>query len=318
MAEVVLSSGRYLPVKSKGIMATAKKALVFGSGGQLGFEVTRRLTQEGWQVVGFARQVADIRQADVVNSIVESERPALVVNCAAYNLVDRAETEPTAAFLVNGLATRNLAIACARANSRLVHFSTDFVFDGQTQEPYTEEDRPHPINAYGVSKLSGEFYAFAYLKDVVVIRTCGVFGPEGIHTAHGNFVETMLRNAHAGRTLRVVSDTIASPTFAPALAEKAVLLADAGASGLYHVGGGESISWYDFARMIFDVSQIEANLEPTTRAEYVSDAVRPHFSALSNSKLEAEGYGKMPSLREATLEYFDRRETVLRKGNLNR
>ncbi len=297
-------------------MAITKKALVFGSGGQLGFEVMRRLAQAGWRTVGFSRQAADIRQADVVNSFVESERPALVVNCAAYNLVDRAEAEPAAAYLVNGLATRNLALACAKSNARLVHFSTDYVFDGQSRQPYAEEDRPHPINAYGVSKLSGELYAFAYLKDALVIRTCGVFGPEGIHTAHGNFVETMLRNAHAGRPLRVVSDTFASPTFAPALAEKAVLLADAGASGLYHAGGGESISWYDFARLIFDVSQIEANLEPTTRADYVSAAARPQFSALSNAKLEAEGFGEMPGLREAMLEYFDRRETVLRKGNL--
>lgn len=298
-------------------MAIAKKALVFGSGGQLGFEVTRSLAREGWQAVGVSRQTADIRHADVVNSFVESERPALVVNCAAYNLVDRAESEPAAAYLVNGLATRNLALACAKANARLVHFSTDYVFDGTLDEPYTEADRPHPINAYGVSKLSGEFYAFAYLKDALVIRTCGVFGPEGIHTAHGNFVETMLRNAHAGRALRVVSDSFASPTFAPALAEKAVLLADAGATGLYHAGGGETISWFDFARLIFDVSQIEANLESTTRADYVSAAARPPFSALSNAKLEADGYGKMPSLRTAMLEYFDRRETVLRKGTLS-
>ena len=298
-------------------MAITKKALVFGSGGQLGFEVMRRLAQTGWRTAGFSRQTADIRQADVVDGLVESERPSLVVNCAAYNLVDRAEAEPEVAYLVNGLATRNLALACAKVNARLVHFSTDYVFDGQAGQPYSEEDRPHPINAYGVSKLSGELYALAYLKDALVIRTCGVFGPEGIHTAHGNFVETMLRNAHAGRPLRVVSDTFASPTFAPALAEKAVLLADAGASGLYHAGGGEPVSWYDFARLIFDVSQIEANLEPTTRADYVSAAARPPFSALSNAKLEAEGFGKMPGLREAMAEYFDRRETVLRKGNLS-
>ena len=294
-------------------MAITKKALVFGSGGQLGFEVTRRLAQAGWRTVGFSRQTADIRQADVVNSFVESECPALVVNCAAYNLVDRAEAEPAAAYLVNGLATRNLALACAKVNARLVHFSTDYVFDGQTREPYTEEDRPHPINAYGVSKLSGELYAFAYLKDALVIRTCGVFGPEGIHTAHGNFVETMLRNAHAGRPLRVVSDTFASPTFAPALAEKAVSLADAGASGVYHVGGGESISWYHFARLIFDVSQIAADLQPTTRADYASAAARPQFSALSNARLEAEGSADARPARAMTA-YFDRRETVLQRG----
>ncbi|MDZ7638219.1 MAG: dTDP-4-dehydrorhamnose reductase [Bryobacterales bacterium] len=299
-------------------MATTKKALVFGSGGQLGFEVTRLLSRDGWNAVGFDRQTADVRQADVVSGFIESEQPELVVNCAAYNLVDRAETEPAAAFLANALAVRNLALGCAKTGARLVHFSTDYVFDGTGRQPYSEEDRPHPINAYGVSKLSGEFYAFAYLKDALVIRTCGVFGPEGIHTAHGNFVETMLRNAHAGRPLRVVSDTIASPTFAPALAEKAVALASAGASGLYHVGGGEPISWFDFATLIFDVSQIEASLEATTREEYPTAAARPHFSALSNAKLEADGFGKVPTLREAMLEYFDRRETVLRKGNLSR
>lgn len=296
----------------------SKKALVFGSRGQLGLDVARLLARDGWQTVGFDRHTADVRQADVVSSFVESELPGLVVNCAAYNLVDRAETEPAAAFLANALAVRNLALACAKTKARLVHFSTDYVFDGNQRLPYVEDDRPHPINAYGVSKLSGEYYAFAYLQDALVIRTCGVFGPEGIHTAHGNFVESMLRNAHAGRPLRVVTDTVASPTFAPALAEKAVAMAGAGASGLYHVGGGSPISWFDFAQLIFDVSQIEANLESTTRAEYSSPAARPHFSALSNEKMEAAGFGKMPTLREAMVEYFDRRETVLRKGTLTR
>ncbi len=299
-------------------MATVKNALVFGSTGQLGFEITRRLAEQGWRTVALSRQAVDIRQADAVSGFIESERPALVFNCAAYNQVDRAETEAAEALLVNGLATRNLALACAQAGSKLVHFSTDYVFDGEAGRPYTEEDRPHPINAYGVSKLSGEFYARAYLEDTLILRTCGVFGPEGIHTAHGNFVETMLRHAHAGRPLRVVSDTIASPAFAPALAEKAVALANAGASGLYHAGGGEAVSWFDFARLIFDVSQIEANLEVTTRAEYSSAAARPRFSALSNARLEAEGFGGMPTLRDAVTEYFDRRETVLRKGNLTR
>lgn len=299
-------------------MATVKNALVFGSTGQLGFEITRRLAQQGWRTVALSRQAVDIRQPEPVNSFIESERPVLVFNCAAYNQVDRAEAEPSEALLVNALATRNLALSCARVGARLVHFSTDYVFDGGAGRAYTEEDLPHPINAYGVSKLAGEFYVRAYLSEVLVIRTCGVFGPEGIHTAQGNFVETMLRHAHAGRPLRVVTDTIASPTFAPALAEKAVALATAGASGIYHAGGGEAISWYDFARLIFDVSQIEATLEATTRAEYSSAAARPRYSALSNGKLEAEGFGAMPALRDAVIEYFDRRETVLRKGNLTR
>lgn len=292
----------------------SKKALVFGSQGQLGIEMARQLRRNGWTAVGLGRAVADVRQADVVRSFIESETPQLVVNCAAYNTVDRAESEPAAAYFANGLAVRNLATACRGVNARLVHFSTDYVFDGTKGTAYTEEDRPHPINAYGVSKLSGEHYAFAYLDDALVIRTCGVFGPEGIHTAHGNFVETMWRNAHAGRPLRVVTDTIASPTYAPALAAKAVAMADAGCTGLYHVGGGETVSWYDFAKLIFEVSQLKADLAPTTRAEYVSSAARPVYSALSNAKMEAEGFHGMPSLQEALTAYFDRREESLREG----
>jgi len=293
----------------------SKKALVFGSRGQLGIEITRQLKRNGWDAVAFDRATVDVRQADVVTSFIESEIPELVVNCAAYNTVDRAEQEPAAAYFANGLAVRNLATACRKAKAKLLHFSTDYVFDGAAEVPYTESDRPHPINAYGVSKLSGEHYAFAYLDNALVIRTCGVYGPEGIHTSHGNFVETMLRNAHSGRQLRVVTDTIASPTYAPALAAKSVAMASAGCSGLYHVGGGAPVSWYDFAKEIFEVCQLTADLHPTTRSEYVSPAARPVYSALSNQMMEAEGFGAMPSLREALTSYFDRREESLREGN---
>lgn len=293
----------------------SKKALVFGSRGQLGIEITRCLRRAGWEAVSFDRHTADVRQSDVVHSFVESESPELVVNCAAYNTVDRAEKEPAAAYYANALAVRNLATACRKGKARLVHFSTDYVFDGDKGQPYTETDWPHPRNAYGVSKLSGEHYAFAYLDSALVIRTCGVYGPEGIHTAHGNFVETMLRNAHAGRQLRVVTDTVASPTFAPALAEKAVALAGDKRSGLYHAGGGQPISWYEFAQEIFAVCQLPSDLLPTTRADYPTQAERPLFSALSNEKLEREGYGAMPSVRDALVAYFDRREDALRQGN---
>lgn len=293
----------------------SRKALVFGSRGQLGIEMMRQLAKAGWEAIGFDRHTADVRQADVINSFVDSESPELVVNCAAYNTVDRAEAEPAAAYYANALAVRNLATACRRKGATLVHFSSDYVFDGSKGSPYEESDRPHPINSYGVSKLSGEFYAFAYLDKALVIRTSGVYGPEGIHTAHGNFVETMLRNAHAGRPLRVVADTFASPTFAPALARKTVALANDGKIGLYHAGGGEALSWFAFAEEIFRVCQLPADLAPTTRADYPSVATRPMFSALTNRRLEDEGYGPMPSVHDALVEYFDRRENALRQGN---
>src|SRR5262249_27844888 len=139
--------------------------------------------------------------------------PAIVINAAAYNQVDVAEKEPAAAFQVNALAVRNLALACRQVDARLVHFSTDYVFDGMARRPYGEDDATRPLSAYGVSKLAGELYASAYLDHPLIIRTSGVYGPRGIGTARGNFVELMLRLASQGAPIRVVSDHVASPTF---------------------------------------------------------------------------------------------------------
>ena len=290
---------------------------VSGDRGMLGTALRGVLDARGLPFVGSDREVS-ILDEGAMRTFAAEKGISAIINCAAYTAVDKAEDEVELCTAINAEGPVHIGRIGKEIGARVIHISTDYVFDGSKKRPYVEDDRPHPINAYGVSKLSGEHYAFAYLQDALVIRTCGVFGPEGIHTAHGNFVESMLRNAHAGRPLRVVTDTIASPTFAPALAEKAVAMAGAGASGLYHVGGGSPISWFDFAQLIFDVSQIEASLESTTRAEYASPAARPHFSALSNEKMEADGFGKMPTLREAMVEYFDRRETVLRKGTLTR
>src|SRR4029079_3457785 len=125
---------------------------------------------------------------------------------AAYNQVDVAEKEPQAAYLVNGLAVRNLAVACRQADAKLVHFSTDYVFDGTAGRAYTEQDAPRPLGAYAVSKLAGEYYANASLDDALIMRTSGVFGPAGVATARGNFVELMLRLAANGQPIKVVDD----------------------------------------------------------------------------------------------------------------
>ena len=167
--------------------------------------------------------------------------PTIVLNAAAYNQVDVAEKEPVAAFQVNALAVRNLAVACRQNDAKLVHFSTDYVFDGLAGRAYREEDEPHPLGAYAVSKLAGELYARAYLDRPLIIRTSGVFGPAGLETARGNFVEMMLRLAAKDQPIRVVEDHVASPTFAPALASRAADLVERGAHGIYHLGGGAPI-----------------------------------------------------------------------------
>ena len=235
-----------------------------------------------------------------------------MINAAAYNQVDVAEKEPLAAFQVNALAVRNLATACRNTDAKLVHFSTDYVFDGLAGRAYREEDPTRPLGAYAVSKLAGELYAQAYLDTPLIIRTSGVFGPGGLETARGNFVELMLRLAAQNNPIRVVEDHVASPTYAPALAARTADLVERDAHGIFHAGGGTPISWYDWAAMIFDAAGLTPPLKPTNEREFRTAARRPRYSALSNAKMEGLGIVPMPTLKVAVQDYMRARDTRLK------
>src|SRR5581483_6129805 len=205
--------------------------------------------------------------------------PNLVINAAAYNQVDIAEQEPLAAYQANALAVRNLAMACRQSDVQLIHYSTDYVFDGAKGSPYVETDPTHPLGAYAVSKLGGELYAQAYLSDPLIIRTSGVFGTGGMFTPRGNFVELMLRLGKSGNPIRVVEDHFASPTYAPAIALRTADLVEKGLRGVFHMGGGEAISWYNYAKLIFELAGLSPALQPSDEREYRTPARRPKFSA---------------------------------------
>lgn len=288
-----------------------KKVAVFGCAGQLGVELMREFTARGAKVSGWERAHVDITSAPAVEEAVSSVDPEIVVNAAAYNMVDVAENEPYAAFQANALAVRNLALACRQCGAQLVHFSTDYVFDGTSDRPYVETDPTHPLGAYAVSKLAGELYAQAYLANPLVIRTSGVFGPGGLRTARGNFIELMLRMAGEGKTIRVVEDHVASPTYAPALAARTVDMVDKGVNGVVHCGGGTPISWYHYAALIFREAGLSPELKPTTEREYRTPARRPKFSPLSNAKMESLGIEPMPTLEVAVRSYLQLRQRML-------
>jgi dTDP-4-dehydrorhamnose reductase len=290
-----------------------RKVVVFGSGGQLGVELVREFTERGYSVDGFERTDVDIADPVRVEQVLAQADPEIVLNSAAYNQVDVAEREPQPAFVANGLAVRNLAMACRQLDTQLVHFSTDYVFDGTAGRAYTEEDRPRPLGAYGVSKLAGELYAQAYLEQPLVIRTCGVFGPGGLRTARGNFIETMLRLASAKRPIRVVEDHVASPTYAPLLAARAADLVERKQHGLFHVGGGTPISWFEFAATIFRVAGLRPELQRTNEREYRTAARRPKYSALSNAKMERCGIEPMPPLEKAVEMYLKARDSYFKQ-----
>ena len=284
----------------------SKRAVVFGSSGQLGVELVRELRSRGYTVHGFERKAIDITDRELVEKCLADLDPGVVFNAAAYNQVDVAEREPQAAYLANALGVRNLALACRQVDSRFVHYSTDYVFDGTAGRPYVEEDPTHPLGAYAVSKLAGELYAQAYLDAPLIVRTSGVFGPGGLKTARGNFIELMLRLAAAPRQqpIRVVEDHVASPTYAPVLAARSLDLLERNCAGVFHVGGGTPISWFEYARLIFDSAGLHPQLQPTNEREYRTAARRPKYSALSNAKMESEGVAACPPLAEAVKSYL--------------
>ena len=285
-----------------------RTAVVFGASGQLGVELVRELASRRYAVTGWERRHVDITDAAAVERALANSAADVVFTAAAYNQVDVAEKEPQAAFLVNGLAVRNLAVACRQIDARLVHFSTDYVFDGRSRDPYVEDDPTHPLSAYAVSKLAGELYAQAYLDRALVVRTSGVFGPGGLTTARGNFVELMLRLASAGQPIRVVEDHVATPTYAPLLAARTIDLVDRDLSGVFHIAGGIPISWFQYARLIFELAGFDPPLLATSDREYRTPAQRPKFSALSNGKMERVGLAPMPPLRETLAAYLAERE----------
>jgi dTDP-4-dehydrorhamnose reductase len=291
----------------------ARRAAVIGSAGQLGVELVHELKRRGYETAGWDRDQLDITDSGRVESVVAAWNPEIVFNAAAYNQVDVAESEPHAAFLVNALAVRNLALACRQLDARFVHFSTDYVFDGTAGRPYVETDHTHPLGAYGVSKLAGELYAQAYLSAPLIVRTSGVFGPGGLKTARGNFVELMLRLARGGQPVRVVQDHVASPTYAPLLAARTIDLVEREQSGLFHIGGGVAISWFHYAQLIFEAGLPGQTVElhATSEREYRTAAHRPKYSALSNAKMESLGLEPMPPLPDVLRLYFAARQRML-------
>ena len=232
-----------------------------------------------------------------------------MINAAAYNHVDRAESEVETAMRVNAFAVRSMAVACAEIGAVLVHYSTDHVFSGDKKSPYTETDVPAPQSVYGASKLAGEVFARVRCPSHYVLRVAGVYGPPGRFTNRGNFAEFVLRMCSDGSPLRIVDDQFATPTFGTALARRTLDVIERQIPfGLYHLAGGEPVSWFGFAHKIVSLAGYSADLEPIDRTQYHAKATRPQYAVLSNAAVEAAGVSAMPGLNAAIEEYLSLRE----------
>lgn len=266
----------------------------------LGTDLVRVLRERGRRVVALTSKELDVTDAAACEAAILGARPSVVFNCAAYTNVNGAEAEYDLAMLVNGTGAGNVARACRAAGARLIHVSTDYVFDGENESPYCEDDKTNPINAYGRSKLAGEENVRAELDDHIIARTSWLFGKNG-----QNFVTTMLSAARAGKPLKVVSDQKGAPTYTFDLAGALVFLADSTFRGTVHVTGSGACSWYEFAQKIFELNGVEpVELTPITTDEFPTPARRPKNSCLSNQRLLELGMSPLPEWQDGLARYL--------------
>lgn len=293
------------------------KLLVTGAAGQLGAVILRRFSAAGHRVVGTTRRELDVTRHDAVMAAVAREHPDVIINCAAYNAVDRAEDEPLAALDANAFAVRSLARAADGIGAALVHFGTDFVFDGTSDRPYTEDDRPNPQSVYASSKLLGEWFA----QDVsrgYVLRVESLFGGPAARSS----IDGILDALETGREARAFVDRVVSPSYVEDVARATEALLERRATpGVYHCVNGGHATWYTLALEASAMAGCDRRLVvPVRVADVALRARRPAYAALSNAKLASCGIA-LPTWQDALRRYVEerrslrsRRETAPRNG----
>lgn len=265
------------------------KVLLLGAFGQLAHDLARAFADT--DLLAWTRNELDITDAEGTRRRIAESGAELVLNTAAYNLVDQAETEAAAAMAVNAFGPRHLAQACAESNKTLLHFSTDYVFglEADRETPWRETDAPGPVSVYGASKLLGEYFVRSLCPRYYVVRTCGLYGVKGSRGKGGNFVETMLRLAGGDKPLRVVADQWCTPSYTLDVARAARRLVDSGSYGLYHLTNTGGTTWHELASLALRLAGKEVQITPITTAEFAARARRPAYSVLSNDKAAAVG-----------------------------
>jgi dTDP-4-dehydrorhamnose reductase len=275
------------------------KLLVTGAAGMLGRDVMLAAGNAGHQVVGFGHAELDVADPVAVSAKVESERPDVVIHCAAWTDVDGAEESEGEATRINGEGAGNVAAAAASVGASVVYLSSDYVFDGSKGAPYVETDQTAPLSAYGRSKLAGEEATRLANKRHFIVRSAWLFGIGG-----RNFVETMLRLATTQKEVTVVRDQVGSPTYTRHLAYGIVRLIDGIEFGIHHMAAAGSCSWYEFAREIFDQAKVECKVMSATTEMLGRPAPRPAYSALTSQREHAI---ELPSWQDGLAAYLSQR-----------
>ncbi|MCT7949176.1 dTDP-4-dehydrorhamnose reductase [Ancylothrix sp. C2] len=287
------------------------KILITGTNGQLGQELHHHLSEKTYNITGLSRDKLDLANPDNIRQVLQEIKPDVIINAGAYTAVDKAESEPELADAINGKAAGILAEEAKKINSRLIHVSTDYVFDGTASQPYLETDETNPLGVYGKSKLAGEKAIEEVGGEYLILRTAWVYGVGG----KGNFVKTMLRLGGDREEIRVVCDQIGSPTWTGDLAEAIGRLIELKwDSGIYHYTNSGVASWYDFAVAIFEEAKQRnfplkvARVVPITTSEYPTPARRPAFSVLSSKKISAVLGSHPPHWRQSLRKMLEKNQ----------
>jgi len=273
--------------------------LITGILGQLGYDLAKEFTKRGVEYIAPSLEELELTTEAGAKNFILEKKPEVVVHCAAYTAVDKAESEAELALTVNGLGTRWVAEACREVGAKMIYISTDYVFGGDGKTPYEVDDEKKPVNVYGRSKLLGEDAVNAVVDKHFIVRTSWVFGING-----HNFIKTMLKLGQTKKKLNVVNDQIGSPTYTPDLSK---LLADMAASdkyGVYHATNEGFCSWADFAREIFEQAGLDVEVDGVPTIEYPTPAKRPFNSRLSKKSLDEAGFDRLPPWQDALKRYL--------------
>jgi dTDP-4-dehydrorhamnose reductase len=281
------------------------KIAVVGANGQLGSDVAAAFVNHGDEVVPLTHSDIELSNIASVSVCLKEVRPQLVVNTAAMHHVENCEREPEKAFSVNGLGTRNLALVARETGATLMHVSTDYVFDGAKGSPYEESDAPNPLNVYGNTKLSGEYFVRGTVDKHFVLRTSAIYGRSPCRAKGGlNFIELMLKLAKERGEVRVVDSEFITPTPTAEIARQMVALSRAECYGLYHATAEGSCSWYEFAGEIFALTGTKVNLKVAGPNEFPAKVPRPKYSVLENRGLKSHELSVFKHWQEGVREYL--------------
>jgi dTDP-4-dehydrorhamnose reductase len=281
------------------------RALITGGGGQLASDLEDCLSPVA-QVSALSRGELDVTDDEAVARAIERCGPDTVFNCAAFHNVDACERDEGRAFAVNARAVKRLAERCAERGAKLVHVSTNYVFDGRREEPYVEIDAPNPRSVYAISKLAGEHAALSYAPGALVVRTGGLYGMHGSASKGGNFVSRMVAAARQGGSIAMVADQRLNPTYTADLARAMIDAAGQDARGLIHLTNSDACSWYEFTEAILRLAAIDVPIEPVPTRRAPRRAERPLNGALASSRADATGRRPLRPWRDALRGYMDR------------